>query len=140
MAVSSPRMSAVAESALLATAALTPSIMRYITDPVDSISDSSAIVSRVDGAPPTTAMTAAVTALDRLTPSALIAADSAESAPVSDDAALCSVVDRDATPDTRLDVLVDSAADSVESMADSDDVAVDSVVASDATSDARTEA
>jgi hypothetical protein len=85
-------------------------------------------------------MTAAVTALDRLTPSALIAADSAESAAESDNVFVDSVVDSDATPDTRLDALLNSAADSVESMADSDEVAVDSVVDSDPTSDARSTA
>ena len=85
---SSAKTSAILVVVLLTTAELTLSIMLYIIDPVDSNADISASVSSVDGAPPTTAMTAASTALDRLTTSALIATDSAESAALRDDAAV----------------------------------------------------
>lgn len=62
--------------------------MLCIIDPVDNSSDISARVSNVDGAPPTTAMIAASTASDRLTTSAFIATDKAESAALSEDVAV----------------------------------------------------
>ena len=85
---SSARMSDVLPAVTTATAELTLSIILCITDPVDRSADISARVSSVDGAPPTTPMTAAATALDRLTPSALIATDSVESTTLREDTAV----------------------------------------------------
>ena len=84
---SSARISAVLDVVLLTTAELTLSIMLCIIDPVDSRADISASVSSVDGAPPTSAITAVVTALDILTISVLIASDSAESTAAREDVA-----------------------------------------------------
>lgn len=130
---SSPIMSAILCEGLFATAKLTWSIMLYIIVPAANISDNSPIVSSIEGAPPTTAITAAVTALDRLTPSVLIAADSVESAAVSDDTAAFREVATDATPETRDDTLVDSESDTGGSMRVSDDAACCREVATDST-------
>jgi hypothetical protein len=59
------------------------------------------------------------------------AVDSVESTSVSDDTALNSEVDTDATWDPRDDAWVKSAADSVELTAEIDDATVDNDVASD---------
>ena len=85
---SSPSMSAVLAVELLTTAELTRSIMLCIIDPVDNSADISASVSSVDGAPPTSAMTAVVTALDIFTTSVLIAVEREESTAASDNVAV----------------------------------------------------
>ena len=85
---SSARISAVLDVVLLTTAELTLSIMLCIIDPVDSRADISASVSSVDGAPPTSAITAVVTALDIFTTSVLIAVEREESTAASDNFAV----------------------------------------------------